>query len=361
MLWKEKDNMNKIEEILMSGREKGASDLHICSDCPLMFRIDGELVTVSENLVSAQETEELVKSIMTNEQRLQMERSGEVAFSLSVEKLGRVRISVFRQMESYAISCRLLAEEVPTPQQLGIPEAAIEWVNKRKGFILVTGDMGSGKSTTIASLLHTIIENTKKTVMTLEKPVEYLYEQKNSMVMQREIGHDALSYAQALRAALKQDTDVIFVGELCDADTVLAAITAAEAGCLVFSTLCSGNGCISSVEQLLDLFSADSQHRIRARFAGVLEGVIAQQLLPKEGGGRAAAFEVLLPVPQIRSLICEKKSVQISSVMRENSEVGMRTMDAAIYDLFMKSYISAKTAVDFAYHREEMIQKINLF
>ena len=225
---------------------------------------------------------------------------------------------------------------------------------------MVTGATGSGKSTTLASLIGVIAKTYKKTIITLEDPIEYLHEHSKSMVLQREIGSDSQSYANAVKAALRQDPDVILVGEMRDLETISIAITAAETGHLVFSTLHT-NSASAAIDRMIDVFPPFQQQQIRVQLAGVLEGVIAQQLLPKEGGGRAAAFEVMLATPAIRNLIREEKSFQIPSVIQTNKKIGMQLMDDAIYDLYMKSYISADTAMMFAHDVAGMKQKINLF
>lgn len=232
--------------------------------------------------------------------------------------------------------------------------------SKKRGMVLVTGATGSGKSTTLASLIGVISKNYKKTIITLEDPIEYLHGHGKGMVLQREIGYDSMSYANAVRAALRQDPDVILVGEMRDLETISIAITAAETGHLVFSTLHT-NSAASAVDRMIDVFPPFQQQQIRVQLAGVLEGVVAQQLLPRQEGGRVAAYEVMLAVPAIRNLIREEKSFQIPSIIQTNKKMGMQTMDDAIYDLYMKSYITAETAISFAHDAAGMSQKINLF
>lgn len=352
--------MSKIEDILIEGNSRGASDIHLCPRSPVMFRIDGELVPMSEELIKSYEIEEIIKPMLTEEQMSELEQKGELDFAYSIAGFNRVRVNVFRQRGTYAMALRILSFEVPTPKEIGVPEAVINLTAKKRGMVLVTGATGSGKSTTLASLIGTISKNYKKTIITLEDPIEYLHKHGNSMVLQREIGYDSMSYANAVRAALRQDPDVILVGEMRDLETISIAITAAETGHLVFSTLHT-NSAASAVDRIIDVFPPFQQQQIRVQLAGVLEGIIAQQLLPKEGGGRVAAFEVMLAVPAIRNLIREEKSFQIPSVIQTNKKMGMQTMDDAIYDLYMKSYIDAETAITFAHDAAGMTQKINLF
>lgn len=352
--------MSKIEDILVEGNNRGASDIHLCPRSPVMFRIDGELVPMSEEFIKAFEIEEMIKPMLTEEQMQELEKMGELDFAYSIAGFNRVRVNVFRQRGTYAMALRILSFEVPSPKELGVPEAVINLTTKKRGLVLVTGATGSGKSTTLASLIGTIAKNYKKTIITLEDPIEYLHKHGKSMVLQREIGYDSMSYANAVRAALRQDPDVILVGEMRDLETISIAITAAETGHLVFSTLHT-NSAASAVDRMIDVFPPHQQQQIRVQLASVLEGIIAQQLLPKEGGGRVAAYEVLLAIPSVRNLIREEKSFQIPSIIQTNKKMGMQTMDDAIYDLFMKSYIDVETAITFAHDANGMAQKINLF
>ncbi|MDD6183493.1 MAG: type IV pilus twitching motility protein PilT [Lachnospiraceae bacterium] len=352
--------MSKIEDILVEGNNRGASDIHLCPRSPVMFRIDGELVPMSEEFIKAFEIEEMIKPMLTEEQMQELEKMGELDFAYSIAGFNRVRVNVFRQRGTYAMALRILSFEVPTPRELGVPEAVVNLTTKKRGLVLVTGATGSGKSTTLASLIGTIAKNYKKTIITLEDPIEYLHKHGKSMVLQREIGYDSMSYANAVRAALRQDPDVILVGEMRDLETISIAITAAETGHLVFSTLHT-NSAASAVDRMIDVFPPHQQQQIRVQLASVLEGIIAQQLLPKEGGGRVAAYEVLLAIPSVRNLIREEKSFQIPSIIQTNKKMGMQTMDDAIYDLFMKSYIDVETAITFAHDANGMAQKINLF
>lgn len=352
--------MSKIEDILVEGNNRGASDIHLCPRSPVMFRIDGELVPMSEEFIKAFEIEEMIKPMLTEEQMQELEKMGELDFAYSIAGFNRVRVNVFRQRGTYAMALRILSFEVPSPKELGVPEAVVNLTTKKRGLVLVTGATGSGKSTTLASLIGTIAKNYKKTIITLEDPIEYLHKHGKSMVLQREIGYDSMSYANAVRAALRQDPDVILVGEMRDLETISIAITAAETGHLVFSTLHT-NSAASAVDRMIDVFPPHQQQQIRVQLSGVLEGIIAQQLLPKEGGGRVAAYEVLLAIPSVRNLIREEKSFQIPSIIQTNKKMGMQTMDDAIYDLFMKSYIDVETAITFAHDANGMAQKINLF
>ena len=281
-------------------------------------------------------------------------------FAYSIAGFHRVRFNVFRQRGTYAVALRILSFEIPEAKRLGIPPSVVDLTNRKRGLVLVTGPTGSGKSTTLASLIHIISETYAKTIITLEDPIEYLHPHSKSIVLQREIGYDSKSYASALRAALREDPDVILVGEMRDLETISIAITAAETGHLVFSTLHT-NSAAATIDRVIDVFPPHQQQQTRIQLSGVIEGIIAQQLLPKEGGGRVAAYEVMLATPAIRNLIREGKSFQIQSMIQTSKKLGMQAMDDAIYDLYMQNKISAEDAVSFAQEPAVMQQKVTLF
>lgn len=351
--------MRTIESYLQEAYEKGASDIHLDPASTVRYRIDGELVAASEEKLSSYQIEELMSAFMTSEQKEALRTRGEIDFSHSVEGRYRVRVNVFRQRGTYAAAIRLLSSEIPSARQLGIPESVQLLAGKKRGLVLVTGPTGSGKSTTLASLVHIIAKKYPKIIITLEDPIEFLHTHDRSVVLQREIGNDTSSYACALRAALREDPDVILVGEMRDIDTIRIAITAAETGHLVLSTLHTNNA-PATIDRIIDVFPPHQQQQIKIQLANVLEGIIAQQLIPKRGGGRVAAFEVMLAAPAVRNLIREGKSFQIPSLIQTSKKYGMQTMDDAIYDLLIKELISAEDAVAFAQDTVAMQQKIGV-
>ena len=258
------------------------------------------------------------------------------------------------------MAMRILSFQIPSPQQLGLPRSVVDLTNRKRGLVLVTGATGSGKSTTLASLINVIAENYAKNIITLEDPIEYLHKHKKSIVNQREVGSDTQSYANAVRAALRQDPDVILVGEMRDLETIATAITAAETGHLVFSTLHT-NSAADAIDRIIDVFPPHQQQQIRIQFASVIEGVIAQQLLPRTDGGRVAAFEVLLANNAVRNLIREGKSFQILSMIQTGKKEGMQTMDDAIFELLLANYITRESAIGFAQDQGAMIEKTAMF
>ena len=338
-----------IEDALTLAKQKDASDIHFSPGNPLMLRIDGELIPQSEFILKPTEINGILRPVMTDEQFAQLEEIGELDFAFSVPGFSRIRANVFRQRGTYAAALRILSYEVPQPETLGIPKPVVDLTLKRRGLVLVTGATGSGKSTTLASLIEIIANRDRKNIITLEDPIEYLHSNKKAIVSQREIGCDTGSYASALRAALRQDPDVILVGEMRDLETISTAITAAETGHLVFSTLHT-NSAADAIDRMIDVFPPHQQQQIRIQLAGVLEGVIAQQLMPRsDTSGRVAAFEVLLANSAVRNLIREGKSFQLPSIIQTSKKEGMQTMDDAITNIFYRSQISALTAITYAH------------
>lgn len=347
-----------IAQIVNTAQNKGASDIHLSPLCPLMIRIDGDLVPVTQEALGAEEIEQLAREIVGEKRWRELEEKGEVDCAYTVEGMARMRVNVFRQKGTYAIALRLLSVSIPSLEQLGIPQSVLALTEKKRGLVLVTGATGSGKSTTLAALINIIAKKYPKHIITLEDPIEYLHEHSKATVVQREIGDDTLSYANALRAALRQDPDVILVGEMRDLETISTAITAAETGHLVFSTLHT-NSAATTIDRVVDVFPPHQQQQVRVQLANVIEGVIAQQLLPKQSShGRVAAFEIMLSNPAVRNMIREGKSHQIPSVLQTNKKAGMQTMDDCLVDLYMKRQISAETAVLFAHDIAAVKEKV---
>lgn len=350
----------KIEDVLTLAKEQGASDIHISPGNPLMLRIDGDLIPQSTVILKPQEINEIIRPVMSTEQMTHLEQVGELDFAFSVPGFSRIRANVFRQRGTYAAALRILSYEVPSADVLGIPKSVIELTTKKRGLVLVTGATGSGKSTTLASLIDIIANRDRKNIITLEDPIEYLHSNKKAIVAQREVGCDTASYANALRAALRQDPDVILVGEMRDLETISTAITAAETGHLVFSTLHT-NSAADAIDRMIDVFPPHQQQQIRIQLAGVLEGVIAQQLMPRsDTNGRIAAFEVLLANSAVRNLIREGKTFQIPSIIQTCRKEGMQLMDDSISNIFFRNQISVQTAITYAHDTEAMRNKVEM-
>ena len=352
--------MDTLMDILQGAVKRKASDIHLTVGRPAMYRVDGELQASGSQILSGEDTAALLKPLMGKRQLEELSLEGEVDFAYEIEGMGRFRVNIFKQKGSMAGALRLLPLEIPKPETLGIPKELTCLTEKRRGLILVTGATGSGKSTTLAALIGVINRTRKEHVITLEDPIEYVHRHDKSIVNQRELGEDTRSYSHALRAALRQDPDVILVGEMRDLETISTAITAAETGHLVFSTLHT-MGAANTIDRIIDVFPPGQQQQIRVQLALVLEGVISQQLLPTASGrGRVAAMEILIANMAIRNLIREGKTFQIPSVLQTSRKAGMQTMDDAIYDLYMRGKITAAAAVSYAQDAAAMSQRVML-
>lgn len=350
--------MITMRDVLVMAGEKNASDVHITVGVPPKCRVNGELVDVGFPIFSPEDTVTLVMGLMNERQRNVLDEKGEVDFSYALQHLGRYRVNVFKQRGSYGASIRLVGTTIPSPDSLGIPASVLEQTKKKRGLVLVTGPTGSGKSTTLASMLDIINSQYSSHIITLEDPIEYLHKHKKAIVNQREVGQDTQSFGNALRAALRQDPDVILVGEMRDLDTISIAVTAAETGHLVFSTLHT-IGAANTIDRIIDVFPPHQQQQIRIQLAAVLECVVSQQLLPTANGkGRVAAFEVMHSNSAIRNLIREAKAHQIMSVMQTNRKLGMQTMDDALFDLYQRHMITSDKAIAFAQDPINMSKRV---
>ena len=348
-----------IKNIVMLAKEKGASDVHITVGVKPKCRIRGVLVALEEfEVLYPPATKVLVESMLNTTNQAIFDEKGEADFAYSIPEVGRFRVNAFHQRGSCAAVIRIVNTVIPDSESLGIPGSVLELCNKKRGLVLVTGPTGSGKSTTLASLIDIINRQKEVHIITLEDPIEYLHNHSKAVVNQREIGLDTQSYANALRAALREDPDIILVGEMRDLDTISTAITAAETGHLVFSTLHT-IGAAPTIDRVIDVFPPHQQTQIRVQLASVLDSVISQQLLPTaDRKGRVAAFEVMHGTPAVKNLIREGKTHQIESIMQTSKKFGMQTMDDALFDLYRKHRIDGAHALEFAQNYEEMQKKI---
>ncbi len=330
-------NLHQLLEIAV---DQNASDLHLSPGVPPFLRIYGSLTPISGFAPLRPVTiEELARQIASHEQWRTFEATGEVDFSYGAPGLGRFRCSLFRQRGSPSLAMRVINRTIKSFEELGLPDVLQELCAKRDGLVLVTGPTGSGKSTTLASMIDLINSTRKGVIITLEDPVEYLHSHKNCIVNQREIGTDTRSFATGLRAALRADPDVILVGEMRDLETIATALTAAETGHLVLSTLHT-RGAAKTIDRIIDVFPPEHQQQIRIQLASVLEAVVSQLLVPrKDGKGMVPAVEVMLGTPAIRNMIREGKTHQISSMIETGTRFGMQTMEAALDDLVRRGLI----------------------
>lgn len=351
--------MYTLKELLEKTIECKASDLHLTADLAPMFRINGKLKSVSEEKLSKDDLRSFSKELLGNKFEKYIE-NGEIDSSYSLEGVGRFRVNVFRQLESDAIAIRSITLDVPTLEELNHPNIIKELVAKRRGLILVTGPTGSGKSTTLAAMINEINSTRSENIITLEDPIEYIHKHKKSIINQREIGRDSKSYKSALKAALREDPDVILIGEMRDLETISIAITAAETGHLVLSTLHT-IGATQTIDRIIDVFPPYQQQQIRVQLASVLQGVISQQLIETiDNNNRVAAFETMIINPAIQNQIREGKTHQIQSVIQTGSKFGMKTMDMYLVDLINLGIIDKEVAITYALDKE-MINRMMKF
>jgi twitching motility protein PilT len=337
----------KMDKLLYFAFENNASDLHITIGTAPVVRINGRLKKIGTQILTEEDTLKLAQEITTNEQFEHFIQSGELDFSYSLPDVCRFRVNLFRQRGAVGIVCRIINNKIPSFESLNLPPIINEFAKKTQGLLLVTGPTGSGKSTTLASIIDYINETTSKHILTLEDPIEYLHYHKSSIVNQREIGKDSPSFSSGLRAALRQDPDVILVGEMRDLDTIQTAITAAETGHLVLATLHT-TGAAQTVDRIIDVFPAENQQQIRTQLASTLVGIISQRLLPiKDNSGRRAALEILVSNHAIANLIRSGKIHQIQSVLETSRAGGMQTMNWAVSQLVIKGLVRKATADEF--------------
>lgn len=344
----------EIDELLAMVPKNRASDLHITAGLPPMLRIDGRLVPTQYDKLSPQECQRLIYSMLTDRQKQRFEETMELDLSYGVAGIGRFRVNVYWQRGSVGAAMRAIPAQIPSLEELNLPPVLRDLTFLPRGLILVTGPTGSGKSTTQASMIDVVNSERRVHIVTIEDPIEYLHRHKLSMINQRELGLDTLGFNNALRAVLREDPDVILVGEMRDYETIAAAITIAETGHLVIATLHT-NTAAQSIDRMVDVFPPHQQPQIRTQLSYVLEAILCQQLLPRAGGiGRVPAVEILIATPAIRNLIRENKTAQINAAMQTGSKFGMQTMDMALKELYQRGIITYEDAMQRAVDPEDL-------
>ncbi|MEO0124473.1 MAG: type IV pilus twitching motility protein PilT [candidate division WOR-3 bacterium] len=319
--------MTEIKKLLKHTVESKASDLHLSAGSPIMTRIHGSMKKLSDNDANPELIRKLVYDILNEEQKAILEKEREIDFSLHIPDIGRFRVNIFHQRQGLGAVFRVIPQQIPTMEELGLPKVLQELIDLDYGLILVTGPTGSGKSTTLAAMIDYINTNKDGHIITIEDPIEFIHKSKNCIVNQREVGSDTHSFSNALRSALREDPDYILVGEMRDLETISLALTAAETGHLVFGTLHTSSAS-KTVTRVIDVFPADQQDRIRVQLSESLQGVIAQRLYPRrDQPGRVAAFEILIATQAVRNLIREQKVYQIESVIQTGKQFGMQDME----------------------------------
>ena len=350
----EEDRDPNLADFLETVISAGASDLHLTAGLPPMMRVHGELGPIKGfRVLTREDLQQLIYAILTQKQREQFEENLELDVSYALPGRGRFRVNVFMQRESLGTVMRLIPFEIKTVEELGLPASVKEFASLRRGLVLVTGITGSGKSTTLAALVDHINAERHEHIMTVEDPIEFLHHHKSSVVNQREVGQDTQSFAKALKHVLRQDPDVILVGEMRDLETISTALTAAETGHLVFGTLHTQDA-PQSIDRVIDVFPPHQQQQIRVQLAGTIAGVVSQQLLPTpDGKGRAVAVEILVATPAVRNLIREGKTHQIYTSMQAGGKYGMQVMDQHLAELVKKNKVTYEMALERAHKVEE--------
>lgn len=344
----------RIEVLLDEVIKKKASDLHLQVGLPPMLRVDGSLLAVNgAESLDEEGIEALIFSILDEDQKQILLKDKEFDFSFAFGDLGRFRVNAFHERGNLAAALRLIPNEITTLEQLGMPEIVNKFASFPRGLVLVTGPTGSGKSTTLAALVHKINVEQSKHIITIEDPIEYTHKSIKSVVVQREVHYDTYSFSAALRSALRQDPDVVLLGEMRDLETIASAITMAETGHLVFATLHT-NSASQSIDRMIDVFPPHQQPQIRAQLSNILMAIVSQRLVPSVGGGRVGAAEILIANPAVRNIIREGKSHQLEAVIQTGAEFGMQSMDKTLVNLIHTGTITYDEARNFAVDIDEL-------
>lgn len=326
--------MRAIDDLLKEAQEYGASDVHIGEGRPPFFRVDGKLAPVGETSLTKEESDSMMQKLLSGTPQLSqsLERDRQVDFSYAIAGGARFRVNIFYRVGELSAALRLVPSNIQTIEELHLPPQILQFAEYKQGFVLVVGPAGHGKSTTLASLIDYVNQNRKEHIITVEDPIEYLFQDKQSIIDQREVGHDAISFAEAIRVTLRQDPNVMMIGEIRDQESMQTALTVAETGHLVLATLHT-NDAAQTVERIIDTFPPEQQQQVKSQLANTLSGVISQRLLPWTSGGRIPAVEIMVANTAIRNVIREGTTHQIPGIIQTNADVGMQTMDASLQAL----------------------------
>ncbi|MCH9031505.1 MAG: type IV pilus twitching motility protein PilT [candidate division Zixibacteria bacterium] len=345
--------MITLRELLEKMVELGASDLHLTVGAPPTLRIDGKLEKMQTDSLSPEMTKKLAYSIMNEKQRMRFEENSELDLSFGIEQMCRFRCNIFVQRGNVAVALRAIPFEIMTFEQLGLPKCVSDFARLPRGLVLVTGQTGSGKTTTLASIIDKINRERACHILTVEDPIEYLHRHQMSLVNQREVEADTKSFASALKYALREDPDVVLIGEMRDLETIESALTISETGHLAFATLHT-NSAAETINRIIDVFPTNQQDQIRVTLSFCLQAVVSQTLLPRVGGGRILALEILVCTPAIRALIRDEKTEQIYSMIQSGQKYGMKTLNQSLYELQKSGKISLQTAMEQTSNPDEL-------
>jgi twitching motility protein PilT len=345
--------MVTLRELLEQMARRNASDLHLTVGSPPQLRIDGKLVKMETDVLTPEDTKKLAYSIMNEKQKQKFEERSELDLSFGIENLSRFRCNVFMQRGNVAVALRQIPFRIPGFEELGIPKVVSELAELPRGLVLVTGPTGSGKSTTLATMINKINQERHCHILTVEDPIEYLHRHISSLINQREVYSDTQSFANALKYALREDPDVVLVGEMRDLETMEATLNISETGHLAFATLHT-NSCAESINRIIDVFPTNQQEQVRVTVSFVLQAVVSQQLIPKIGGGRVLALEIMICTPAIRALIRDDKIHQVYSLMQAGQKYGMRTMNQSLAELYLKHKITLGDAMGRSSNMQEL-------
>ena len=350
--------MVSLRELLELMVKKNASDLHITVGTPPMLRVDGKLLKTEFDILAPEDTKKLAYSVMNDKQRHKFEECSELDLSFGIEQLSRFRCNIFMQRGNVAMALRQIPHRVKTFDELGVPNHIATLAELPRGLVLVTGPTGSGKSTTLAALIDKINREQHKHIITIEDPIEYLHRHQNCIVNQREVHSDTNSFASSLKYALRQDPDVILIGEMRDLETMEAALTISETGHLAFATLHT-NSAAEAINRIVDVFPTNQQEQVRIQLSFVLQAVVTQQLIPRVGGGRVLAMEIMMATPAMRAVIRDDKIHQIYSLIQAGHKYGMKTMNQSLYEIYAARKITLNDAVAYSSSPAELEELIN--